>query len=82
MKRNVYLDDIPLQEAQGRFLGYFAGLRSPAETITVSPAADGRVSAKPIFARLSALHNHAAPMDGVAVAAQVTFGASEASPTK
>jgi putative molybdopterin biosynthesis protein len=81
MKRNVYLEDIPLEEAQGKFLHFFAGHLSAAETVPVTAAAE-RVTAKPVFAQLSAPHYHAAAMDGVAVAAERTFGASETSPLK
>jgi len=82
MKRKVYLNDIPLEEAQRRFQGYFTDLLSPSETIAVAATAAGRVTARPIFAQLSAPHYHAAAMDGVAVAAEVTFGASETSPQR
>ncbi|MGI6128874.1 MAG: molybdopterin biosynthesis protein [bacterium] len=81
MKRNVYLEDIPLEEAQGRFLRFFGGELSPSENVPVQAAA-GRVTAKPVFAKLSSPHYHAAAMDGVAVAANKTFGASETSPLK
>lgn len=81
MKRNVYLEDIPLEEAQGKFLRFFAGHFSPQEIISVADGA-GRVTAKPIFARLSAPHYHAAAMDGVAVVAEKTFGAAETNPIR
>jgi putative molybdopterin biosynthesis protein len=81
VNRNVYLDDLPLEQAQETFLRFFAGLVSPEETIAVTAAAD-RVTAKPVFARLSAPHYHAAAMDGVAVVADETFGASETNPIK
>ena len=51
----------------------------PQETIAVSDAV-GRVLAQPVYARLSAPHFHAAAMDGIAVAAVDTFGASETQP--
>jgi putative molybdopterin biosynthesis protein len=40
----------------------------------------GRVTAEPIFARRSVPHYHGAAMDGIAVRAQDTFGASETAP--
>jgi len=49
------------------------------EAIAV-PDAVGRVLAEPVHARLSAPHFHAAAMDGIAVKASDTFGASEAKP--
>ena len=81
MKRNVYLKEVALEEAQGKFLRFFAGYKSPEEIIPVNVAAD-RVTAKPIFARLSAPHYHAAAMDGVAVLATSTFGAAETNPVR
>jgi len=54
---------------------------SVAETLGVDlvpvPQAVGRVLAEPVHARTSAPHFNAAAMDGLAVMAQSTFGASE-----
>jgi putative molybdopterin biosynthesis protein len=49
------------------------------ETVS-SPDAVDRVLAKPITARISSPENHLAAMDGVAVKAESTFGASETRP--
>jgi len=83
MKRDVYLEDKPLEEA---LRGYMAHLEEagalepgPAETIPTEDAV-GRVTAVPIYARNSSPHYHASAMDGVAVIAADTFGASEAEP--
>jgi len=82
-ERNIYLEDLPLDEAWGRFRDALseAGLwrPMPAETIPVAQAA-GRVTALPVWARLSAPHYHASAMDGYAVRAQDTIGANETSP--
>lgn len=40
----------------------------------------GRITSDPVFAAASVPHYHGAAMDGIAVRAQDTFGASEASP--
>ena len=83
MTREIYLEDIPLEEAQARFwtalerAGALAAL--PAEPVEVSEAL-GRVTAEPIFARQSVPHYHASAMDGIAVRAEDTVGASETSP--
>lgn len=53
----------------------------PAETVP-SEAALGRVTAEPVFARRSSPHYHGAAMDGVAVRAEDTFGASEGRPVR
>ena len=42
----------------------------------------GRVTSEAVWARLSSPHYHASAMDGVAVRAQDTLGASEGSPVR
>jgi putative molybdopterin biosynthesis protein len=83
MKRNIYLEDIALDEAQRAFRKALekAGLWGtlPAETIPVSQA-NGRVTARAVFARISSPHYHASAMDGYAVRAKDTIGATETSP--
>jgi putative molybdopterin biosynthesis protein len=81
--RNIYLEDVPLEEAWATFS---AALQSagrwqplPAETIPLAEA-NGRVTAEAIWARLSAPHYHASAMDGYAVRAQDTEGATETHP--
>lgn len=83
MKRNIYLEDIPLDEAQEvlatalRQAGLWQPL--PAEVVPLAQAL-GRVTAVPIWAKLSSPHYHASAMDGYAVRAQDTAGATETSP--
>ncbi len=85
MKRNIYLEDIPLDEAWAAFTGALEehGLWQtlPAETIPVDVAA-GRVTAEAVWARLSAPHYHASAMDGYAVRARDTEGATETQPLR
>jgi putative molybdopterin biosynthesis protein len=85
MKRDVYLEDKPLEEALKEYLDYLAGLGAlapgPGELVAVEDAA-GRVTAAPVYARTSSPHYHAAAMDGVAVRAVDTFGASDATPKR
>lgn len=83
MKRHVYLEDIPLDEAQEALL---TALRSadlaqplPAEMVPLTQAL-GRVTAVPVWAKLSSPHYHASAMDGYAVRAQDTVGATETNP--
>jgi len=81
-KRTVYLKMKTLEEAREIVLNSFVLTDNwPHETIEVSEAV-GRILAKPVYARLSAPHFHAAAMDGIAVSAADTFGASEAQPKK
>jgi putative molybdopterin biosynthesis protein len=81
---SVYLHDIPLLEAQTRLA---LALQSAGrwgvlgiETIPLDEHACGRVLAEPIWAKLSSPHYHASAMDGFAVHAEDTAGASPASP--
>jgi putative molybdopterin biosynthesis protein len=83
--RDMYLEDIPLEEAQARFWRALdrVGALTPltAEQVVIDEAL-GRVTAEPVFARLSVPHYHAAAMDGIAVRADDTLGASETSPVQ
>ncbi len=85
MKRRMYLQDIALDEAYARFWAVLerAGAleRLPAERVSLDDAL-GRVTAAPVWARLSSPHYHGAAMDGVAVRAEETVGASETSPLR
>ena len=79
-KRNVYLKMKTLAEAREIILDEFNTTGHwETETIAV-PDAVGRVLAEPVYARFSAPHFHAAAMDGIAVKASTTFGASEVQP--
>jgi putative molybdopterin biosynthesis protein len=74
-ERKRYLKKKPLLEAVSVFLGAFTPSKR-TETIAVERALH-RVTAEPIFAALSAPHYHGSAMDGIAVRAEDTFGASE-----
>ena len=85
MGRKIYLEDIPLDEARGALEAALrkAGLDGPlgVESVPVAEAA-GRVTAEAVWARLSSPHYHASAMDGYAVRAQDTVGATETSPLR
>jgi putative molybdopterin biosynthesis protein len=70
----------PLQEARQIFFDHFAETCSGVVETVLSPDAVGRVLAKPVSARVSSPNFHAAAMDGIAVKAEETFGASESRP--
>jgi molybdenum cofactor synthesis domain-containing protein len=76
MRRRIYLRMLSLEEAQRAFLKRFplGGWRKEAEEVP-SAEACGRITAQPVFARLSSPNYHAAAMDGVAVSAEKTFQA-------
>ena len=85
MSRSIYLEDIGLDEAVGRWQRALAavGLDQPlpGEWIAVAQAR-GRVTAEPVWALTSSPHYHAAAMDGYAVRAAETLGALETNPLR
>jgi putative molybdopterin biosynthesis protein len=76
--RKIYLEDTPLQDAQREFLEKIT-LERKVEWVRASEAL-GRVTAKPVFAKVSMPNYHASAMDGVAVLAVKTYGADEKNP--
>ncbi len=83
--RNVYLTDIPLDEAHRRLAVALevagAGAALAGEIVPVGEGL-GRVTAAPIWAKISSPHYHASAMDGVAVRSADTVGASETAPIR
>jgi len=81
---SVYLHDIPLEEAQKRLRQALedAGLWKilAVEEIPLDENAAGRVTAEPVWARMSSPHYHASAMDGFALRAEQTAGAMPTSP--
>ena len=82
-ERNVYLEDLPLDEARARFemalreAGRWQALTG--EQVSLDEAL-GRITAEPVWAKLSSPHYHAAAMDGYAVRAADTVNATETRP--
>lgn len=78
-----YLEDIPLAEALARWGAALneAALADPlpGEWAPLDEA-NGRITAEPVWARVSSPHYHASAMDGYAVRAEDTRGASETHP--
>ena len=81
--RNIYLHDVALSEALASWHDALAAhdllQPLPAETIPL-PTALGRVTAAPVWAKISSPHYHASAMDGYAVRADQTRDATETSP--
>jgi molybdopterin biosynthesis enzyme len=83
---SVYLHDIPLSQAQARLqqaleeAGLWRVLGS--EAILLDENALGRVTAEPIWAKVSSPHYHASAMDGFAVRAEDTSGAQPSAPVQ
>jgi putative molybdopterin biosynthesis protein len=76
MKRKIYFQMKSLEEARELFFNCldYPALLGDEEIPTME--AQGRVLAGPVFARFSSPNFHAAAMDGIAVWAEDTFGAS------
>ncbi len=82
MKRRIYLSMKSLAEARELWLARFdLDAMAAAEEVMVT-AACGRVTAGPVMARRSSPAAHQAAMDGFAVAAAGTFGATPDKPNR
>lgn len=84
-QRAPYLEDIPLDEALERWWRGLAEAGAleplPGERVPLWEAV-GRVTASPVWAKLSEPHYHASAVDGYAVRAEETVGATETSPKR
>lgn len=83
MSDQIYLHDVPLSEAWLRFIRALeeADLWRPLEAEEVPlDQALGRVNAETVWATTSSPHYHAAAMDGFALRAIDTIGASDRTP--
>jgi len=76
-----YLSNIPLEEARHQFLEALlsAGLQFETETIRTVDA-NHRIVAEAVYAHISAPHYNACAMDGIALDASLTFGATDTRP--
>ena len=73
-----YLTNISLEEARSSYQEALLtrGFAAGQETIPVSEAC-GRITARPVYAAICAPHYPASAMDGIALRAELTFGAGE-----
>ncbi len=76
-----YLTNIPLHEAKADYIKVLQehNFGAKVESISVLEACH-RVSAEPVYAQICAPHYNASAMDGIAVVAKDTFGATETTP--
>ncbi len=76
-----YLTNIALDKAREEYIQWLGqkGFAAQAESVPVFEAC-GRVTAEAVYARISAPHYAASAMDGVAVDAKSSFGATETTP--
>jgi len=78
--RQHFLQSIPLSEAVGRIVKEFG--QAMREEIVPTWEALDRVTAQPVFAKLSSPHYASAAMDGIAVRASDTKGARPGQPLR
>ncbi len=80
-----YLHDVPLDEATAAWRAALDGVgalrKLPAEALFIGDA-NGRVTAAPVWARISVPHYHSSAMDGYAVRAAETAGATLTRPLR
>jgi putative molybdopterin biosynthesis protein len=76
-----YLTNVPLSKARDEYIALLTenGMAPSSETIPVHQAA-GRMTAGAVYARISSPHYNASAMDGIALDAGLTFGATETTP--
>ncbi|MCF8029914.1 MAG: molybdopterin biosynthesis protein [Desulfohalobiaceae bacterium] len=79
-ERNIYLETVPIAEALSRVTSRLDKNALLQKELVPTDQAGGRITAKPIFARYSSPTYHSAAMDGIALAAEATFGAREGRP--
>ena len=81
MVRNIYLQMKTLPEARAVWTGRTSMFRTREEELPATSCLH-RVTSRPLTAKRSVPHYHGAAMDGFAVAAAQTFGASDAAPAR
>lgn len=76
-----YLTNIPLEKAKSDYIEKLLknGMHPDSETIRVEESV-GRITADPVYAHICAPHYNASAMDGIALDASLTYGASETTP--
>ena len=80
MKRQVYLSMKPLEEAKKIFFSRLGPEKTTGISSVKAEESDGRITAEPVFAERSAPSYHSSAMDGIAVKAEQTYGATERAP--
>ena len=78
--RHIYLNMKTLKEAREIIFERFRPPEQLGVEVVAAPEAVGRALAEPVWAELSSPNFHAAAMDGIAVKAQITFGANQTAP--
>ena len=78
-----YLTNVPLEQAKKDYLRALAeqGFEARSERIRVQDAF-GRVTARAVYAQINAPHYACSAMDGIALYARDSFGATETTPVR
>ncbi|MFC2026026.1 molybdopterin biosynthesis protein [Chloroflexota bacterium] len=80
----IYLNDVPLQVAKEKLEGYLKAFglwgMLGTEEIPLDKCVAGRVLSESVWAKICSPHYHSAAMDGFAVVASDTEGASQTNP--
>lgn len=76
-----YLTNVPLAKARAEYEEVLIkeGFAGKTENISVMESC-GRITAHAVYAQICAPHYHSSAMDGIAVNAKDTFGATETTP--
>lgn len=84
MQRKVYIENMPLEEAQQNWMTHLDGLGFylPVSETIPAEAALYRLTSEAVYARRSSPHYQASAMDGIAVQAGDTFAANERNPVR
>ncbi|MBE6775807.1 MAG: molybdopterin biosynthesis protein [Ruminococcaceae bacterium] len=79
--RHNYLDNTPMEKARSEYLSFLSASEYTYKTEKIpSQSASGRVLAEAVYASICSPHYNASAMDGIAVKAKDTYGASESRP--
>lgn len=80
-KNYEYLTNTPLGEACGTYLKFLrgAGAFCSSESVPVTESL-GRITSEAVYSRICSPHYNACAMDGIAVAAALTYGATDTTP--
>jgi len=76
-----YLTNYPIEDARQKYLDALSksGMDLPTENVLTVEAL-GRINSQAVYARISAPHYNACAMDGIALQAKLSYGASESTP--
>lgn len=78
--KHQYLKNVALKEAVSQYISELTPLNK-TENVAVQDALS-RITAKAVYAKISSPHYNACAMDGIALNAQITYGATETTPVE